>query len=105
MYLIYVRFFFKYNFAVPPNIEDSLTSTDVVVREGANVTLKCRATGSPMPSVKWKRDDNSKISINKAMSGILFPYLPQSKQIKEKEFYFQLLNGKERHWRCRKYLD
>ncbi|KAG4079531.1 hypothetical protein HA402_005228 [Bradysia odoriphaga] len=53
---------------VPPNIEDALTSTDVVVREGANVTLKCRATGSPKPSVKWKRDDNSKISINKTMS-------------------------------------
>lgn len=67
-------FFFKYNFAVPPNIEDSLTSTDVVVREGANVTLKCRATGSPIPSVKWKRDDNSKISISKAMSGILLPH-------------------------------
>lgn len=58
-------------FAVPPNIEDALTSTDVVVREGANVTLKCRATGSPMPSVKWKRDDNSKISISKALSGML----------------------------------
>lgn len=54
---------------VPPNIEDALTSTDVLVREGANVTLKCRATGSPEPSVKWKRDDNSKISINKNTSG------------------------------------
>lgn len=62
-------------FPVPPNIEDSLTSTDVVVREGANVTLKCRATGSPMPSVKWKRDDNSKITINKTMNGNPFcPY-------------------------------
>lgn len=54
---------------VPPNIEDALTSTDVVVHEGSNVTLKCRASGSPSPSVKWKRDDNSKISITKDMSG------------------------------------
>lgn len=46
---------FLFNFAVPPNIEDSLTSTDIVAREGSNVTLKCRATGSPVPSVKWKR--------------------------------------------------
>lgn len=56
-------------FAVPPNIEDALTSTDVVVREGVDVMLRCRASGSPEPSVKWKRDDNSKISINKNVSG------------------------------------
>lgn len=65
------HFFAHKKILVPPNIEDALTSTDIVVREGANVTLKCRATGSPTPSVKWKRDDNSKISINKAMSGTL----------------------------------
>ncbi|XP_058447355.1 lachesin-like [Malaya genurostris] len=53
---------------VPPNIDDSLSSSDVIVREGSNVTLKCRATGSPHPMVKWKRDDNSKIAINKSLS-------------------------------------
>ncbi|KAL1377234.1 hypothetical protein pipiens_016406, partial [Culex pipiens pipiens] len=53
---------------VPPNIDDSLSSSDVIVREGSNVTLKCRATGSPLPAVKWKRDDNSKIAINKSLS-------------------------------------
>lgn len=31
--------------------------------------LKCRATGSPAPAVKWKRDDNSKIAINKSLIG------------------------------------
>lgn len=41
----------------------------MIVREGANVTLRCRATGSPMPTVKWKRDDSSKITINKSLSG------------------------------------
>ncbi|XP_065165416.1 lachesin-like isoform X2 [Atheta coriaria] len=53
---------------VPPNIDDSLSSSDVIVREGANETLTCRATGSPQPSVKWKRDDNSKITINKTLT-------------------------------------
>ncbi|XP_069683149.1 neurotrimin-like [Periplaneta americana] len=53
---------------VPPNIDDSLSSSDVIVREGANVTLTCHATGSPAPSVKWKRDDGSKIAINKSLS-------------------------------------
>ncbi|KAJ9577405.1 hypothetical protein L9F63_006028, partial [Diploptera punctata] len=52
----------------PPNIDDSLSSSDVIVREGANVTLTCHATGSPAPNVKWKRDDGSKITINKSLS-------------------------------------
>ncbi|CRK97376.1 CLUMA_CG010766, isoform B [Clunio marinus] len=53
---------------VPPNIDDSLSSSDVIVREGSNITLKCRAHGSPQPTIKWKRDDNSKININKSLS-------------------------------------
>lgn len=53
------------SFAVPPNIDDSLSSSDVIVREGANISLRCRASGSPRPIIKWKRDDNSRIAINK----------------------------------------
>ncbi|XP_025831958.1 neurotrimin-like isoform X2 [Agrilus planipennis] len=53
---------------VPPNIDDSQSSTDVIVREGANETLTCKATGSPQPTVKWKRDDNSKITINRTLT-------------------------------------
>uniref|UniRef100_A0A7G3ANI1 Putative lachesin-like protein n=1 Tax=Lutzomyia longipalpis TaxID=7200 RepID=A0A7G3ANI1_LUTLO len=53
---------------VPPNIDDSITSSDVIVREGANVTLRCRATGSPAPSIKWRRDDNTRISITKSLN-------------------------------------
>lgn len=56
-------------FKVPPTIDDSLSSSDVIVREGANVTLTCRANGSPKPTIKWKRDDNSKISISKGHVG------------------------------------
>ncbi|XP_030243972.1 lachesin isoform X1 [Drosophila navojoa] len=53
------------NVVVPPNIDDSLSSSDVIVREGANISLRCRASGSPRPIIKWKRDDNSRIAINK----------------------------------------
>lgn len=56
---------------VPPNIDDSLSSSDVIVREGSNVTLRCRSTGSPTPTVKWKRDSMEKISINKSLVGKL----------------------------------
>lgn len=54
---------------VPPNIDDSLSSSDVIVREGSNVTLRCRALGSPTPAVKWKRDSMEKIAINKSLVG------------------------------------
>ncbi|XP_049318592.1 lachesin isoform X2 [Bactrocera dorsalis] len=53
------------NVVVPPNIDDSLSSSDVIVREGTNISLRCRASGSPRPIIKWKRDDNSRITINK----------------------------------------
>lgn len=63
--------FFNFSLTVPPTIDDSLSSSDVIVREGSNITLKCRAHGSPTPTIKWKRDDNSKININKSLSGEL----------------------------------
>uniref|UniRef100_A0A1I8MQE0 Ig-like domain-containing protein n=1 Tax=Musca domestica TaxID=7370 RepID=A0A1I8MQE0_MUSDO len=53
------------NVVVPPNIDDSLSSSDVIVRENSNISLRCKATGSPKPVIKWKRDDNSRITISK----------------------------------------
>ncbi|XP_051175003.1 limbic system-associated membrane protein-like isoform X2 [Leptopilina boulardi] len=46
---------------VPPDIVDFQTSTDMVVREGSNVTLKCAATGSPTPNITWRREDGQTI--------------------------------------------
>ncbi|EAT41938.1 AAEL006477-PA [Aedes aegypti] len=50
------------NVVVPPNILDYPTSTDMVVREGSNVTLKCAASGSPPPIIIWRREGNEPIS-------------------------------------------
>ncbi|XP_053673913.1 lachesin-like [Anopheles nili] len=50
------------NVVVPPNILDYPTSTDMVVREGSNVTLKCAASGSPTPTIMWRREGNEPIS-------------------------------------------
>ncbi|KAL5280261.1 hypothetical protein ACFFRR_004309 [Megaselia abdita] len=59
------------NVVVPPNIDDSLSSSDVIVREGSNISLRCRATGSPTPTVKWKRDDNTRIAINRHINYVV----------------------------------
>jgi hypothetical protein len=49
---------------VPPTIVDKDTSTDMVVRETANVTLMCKATGYPEPYVMWRREDGEDIIYN-----------------------------------------
>ncbi|XP_063990309.1 opioid-binding protein/cell adhesion molecule homolog [Diachasmimorpha longicaudata] len=46
---------------VPPDILDYPTSTDMVVREGSNVSLRCAANGSPAPNITWKRESGEKI--------------------------------------------
>ncbi|XP_069194744.1 lachesin isoform X2 [Procambarus clarkii] len=42
---------------VPPDIEDTAWTGDLVVREGTNVSLECRARGYPPPTVTWRRED------------------------------------------------
>lgn len=54
-------FFF---FLVSPSIVDRETSTDMVVREAANVTLTCKAVGYPEPYVMWRREDGEDITHN-----------------------------------------
>ncbi|XP_052863912.1 opioid-binding protein/cell adhesion molecule homolog [Anopheles cruzii] len=48
---------------VPPDILDYPTSTDMVVREGSNVTLRCAAVGSPAPTIVWRREAGENISL------------------------------------------
>ncbi|XP_018398489.1 PREDICTED: protein CEPU-1-like [Cyphomyrmex costatus] len=49
--------------SVPPDILDYDTSTDMVVMEGRNVTLRCAATGSPAPNITWRREDGQQIQL------------------------------------------
>ncbi|XP_022237340.1 lachesin-like isoform X2 [Limulus polyphemus] len=48
---------------VPPVIIDAESDTDVLAREGSNVTMKCRAKGYPVPEITWKREDGQPISV------------------------------------------
>lgn len=51
-------------YIVPPSIIDNMTSTDMVVREGSDVTLVCRASGYPEPYVMWRREDGQDFNYN-----------------------------------------
>ncbi|KAL0274933.1 UNVERIFIED_CONTAM: hypothetical protein PYX00_002951 [Menopon gallinae] len=53
---------------VPPDILDYPTSTDMVVREGNDVTLRCAASGSPTPTVAWRREASRGISLGNGTS-------------------------------------
>uniref|UniRef100_A0A1A9USN5 Ig-like domain-containing protein n=1 Tax=Glossina austeni TaxID=7395 RepID=A0A1A9USN5_GLOAU len=66
---------------VPPDILDYPTSTDMVVREGSNVTLKCAATGSPEPTIIWRRENGVSIELANTTEG--------KKRIKSSELYQQ----------------
>ncbi|OTF71561.1 hypothetical protein BLA29_009945 [Euroglyphus maynei] len=46
---------------VPPDFINSETSSDVVVRENQNLTLRCKARGHPEPKLTWRREDNKPI--------------------------------------------
>ncbi|XP_057323488.1 lachesin-like [Microplitis mediator] len=48
---------------VPPDFVTNETSGDVMVSEGSQVKLTCRAKGVPQPRVNWKREDGKNIVI------------------------------------------
>ena len=49
---------------VPPRILNKDAETDIVAREGENLTMACNAVGHPRPQIIWKRDDGEPIVIN-----------------------------------------
>lgn len=54
---------------MPPDILDYPTSTDMVVREGSNVTLRCAASGSPEPVITWRRENGDPIALSNDVEG------------------------------------
>ena len=61
----------NFHSTVPPDILDYPTSTDMVVREGSNVSLRCEATGSPTPNITWRREDGELINLGNNQEGKL----------------------------------
>ena len=48
---------------VSPKILEDQTSSDTDVREGSDVSLRCKASGSPPPEIKWRREDEKDITL------------------------------------------
>ncbi|XP_076332487.1 lachesin-like [Tachypleus tridentatus] len=48
---------------VPPDIIVDESTSDVVTREGTNVTLTCKAKGYPEPNITWRREDDEPIPL------------------------------------------
>ncbi|XP_076166243.1 dpr-interacting protein lambda [Ptiloglossa arizonensis] len=46
---------------IPPDIMDDESADGMVTHEGGNIRLRCVATGSPKPTVIWKREDGRNI--------------------------------------------
>ncbi|XP_015911953.2 lachesin [Parasteatoda tepidariorum] len=65
---------------VPPKIDEENTSSDTDVREGGDISLRCSASGSPPPKIKWRREDQKDIPAGlKLGSGMQGEYLNISK--------------------------
>lgn len=41
--------------SVPPSVRTSPASGQVTARKGGSVTLECKASGNPVPSIRWTR--------------------------------------------------
>ncbi|EZA62236.1 Lachesin [Ooceraea biroi] len=54
---------------VPPDFISEATSSDVMVGEGGQVKLTCRARGIPPPRITWRREDGKDIIIREPFAG------------------------------------
>ena len=52
-----------FNHSVPPDIDDESTSSDVVVNEGDDTSLVCKADGHPTPNIVWLREDKADFTV------------------------------------------
>ncbi|XP_065202875.1 roundabout homolog 1-like isoform X1 [Planococcus citri] len=54
---------------VPPSIRTSPSNGQLTARKGGSITLECKASGNPVPSIFWSRKDNPLPSGEKAFEG------------------------------------
>lgn len=71
-FILKLNFVFVLFHSVPPDIVDSESSGDVMVTEGQNTTLRCSATGHPLPVITWRREDGRPIQNHGIFSSCFF---------------------------------
>ncbi|GLH04579.1 Lachesin, partial [Gryllus bimaculatus] len=54
---------------VPPRIHQVTSNGELDVKKGATVTLECRASGNPVPTITWTRKNNLLPSGDKSVEG------------------------------------
>lgn len=76
---------------MPPDINDEISSSEVLVKEGENAVLRCVASGTPAPIIAWRREDSRHFKINNETSGKFYAliYLFLNNQ---RVFYYSLYN-------------
>lgn len=50
--------------SVPPKVIDEESSMDIIVKEGSDMILQCKARGYPEPYIMWRREDGLDINYN-----------------------------------------
>lgn len=56
-------------FSVPPDIDDEASSGEVLMKEGEDASLRCVASGTPPPTIVWRREDSRHFRINNQTLG------------------------------------
>ncbi|XP_075214115.1 lachesin-like [Lycorma delicatula] len=54
---------------VPPSIKTSPSTGQLTARKGGTVTLECKASGNPVPTIHWSRKDDSLPNGDKKIQG------------------------------------
>lgn len=56
---------------VSPKIDEENTSSDTDIREGSDVSLRCRASGYPTPKITWRREDQKDIQVGTKTNSVI----------------------------------
>lgn len=65
---------------VPPKVIDEESSMDLIVKEGSDMILQCKAQGYPEPYIMWRREDGLDINYN-GITGNNILYLHVKKKL------------------------
>ncbi|GFV53015.1 lachesin [Trichonephila clavipes] len=69
---------------VPPEFVNDVVNRNISVAENANISLSCRATGNPIPKIKWRREDGQPIIVGQKK--VFFLFTPNENRLARTDF-------------------